>query len=711
MDHEPDVHRRDNENGVSEGPFEDVIQIHDNEDPCEEAELDDDYDRELDEFNHGMVRVWDEDSDNDDDGQARTNQPGSIVPPLQLTGERRRRKREFPSMSNWWRTLLIGSAEPGTLSTGHVAMNMFSSSLHPGVLLAIPVYFSKTDVVPGMLILTLVALLSIFGGGLWVSLGRYVGGSTIESITSKAFGMNTRWKKNIGHAISSIALVVYCTGAAVIAYHAMTDLLIQVFMHYTIRGQIFHDRAFVTLAVGGFLTLPLLLTTTPKRNMFQIQSWTVLLFYPAIIGILLMRINEWTITGLRKGSRNLSGEESMVLVPQPYLPDNSWPWASTAMLPLLVLSASPVQVLAHSRSLRRKTAYDSNVMAFFFAQLCQVILMLLVTYVLGVDVGLIGSSKLSAGLHANFFNAFPLDDNYINAARALFILLLAAHLTVCLASARSCWSRFFKLLNLHPLRNMTPPTPHIIRQQANAQTRPSAPQMFSPAWLPSSWHSPLVRQMNNVPQDVQVWQRVKSLQDKLAAIILWSITAFPAYFSGVGGVFRRNEKEGEELRFLRSLEYIGILGAVVGFILPALNWLVLFKIRRPRAILLLQSNSMRRRISRFLLSPLSTLIGKTSYASEDTEPLLSENSENPPLDDHGHPCHPMSISIPNHTNEHSSNNCDDATLILLARKECELQRKSRRRRRWQEFLVVLFLVPFGLLLIAAAFIELLQGGY
>ena len=41
--------------------------------------------------------------------------------------------------------------------------------------------------------------------------------------------------------------------------------------------------------------------------------------------------------------------------------------------------------------------------------------MLLVTYVLGVDVGLIGSSKLSAGLHANFFNAFPLDDNYINA--------------------------------------------------------------------------------------------------------------------------------------------------------------------------------------------------------------------------------------------------------------------------------------------------------
>ena len=67
MAHEPDVHRRDNENGISEGPFEDVIQIHDNEDPCEDAELDDDYDRELDEFNHGMVRVWDEDSDNDDE--------------------------------------------------------------------------------------------------------------------------------------------------------------------------------------------------------------------------------------------------------------------------------------------------------------------------------------------------------------------------------------------------------------------------------------------------------------------------------------------------------------------------------------------------------------------------------------------------------------------------------------------------------------------
>lgn len=711
MDNEPDVNRHESENCLLERPFEDVIQIHDNEEPCEEAELDEDYDREQDEFNHGMVRVWDEDSDNDDDVQEHTNQPKSIVPTLHLGGKGRHGRREFASMWKWWRTLLIGSAEPGTLSVGHVSMNMFSSSLHPGVLLAIPVYFSKTDIVYGMLILTLVSLLSIFGGGLWVSLGRYVGGNTIESITSKAFGMNTRWKKNVGHAVSSIVLIVYCTGAAVIAYHAMTDLLIQVFMHYTTRGQIFHDRAFVTLAVGGFLTLPLLLTTTPKRNMFQIQSWTVLLFYPAIISILLMRINEWTLPGLRKGTIQSSGEDSVVLVPRPYLPDNSWPWASTAMLPVLVLSASPVQVLAHNRSLRRKTAYESNVMAFFFAQICQVILILSVTYVLGINVGLVGTSKLSGSLHANFFNALPLDDNYVNAARGLFILLLAAHLTVCLASARSCWSRFLNFLNVHPLRSMAPPTPYIIRQQGNAQMRRNAPQIFSPAWLPSSWYSPPAAQLDNLPPDVQAWQRSKSLRDKLAAIVLWSITAFPAYFSGVGGVFRRDEKEGEELRFLRSLEYIGILGAVVGFILPALNWLVLFKIRRPRAILLLQSKSMRRRISRYLLSPLSTLIGKSSYASEDTEPLLSQNSESPRIDDHGPPSHLMSINIPNHTNEHSSNNCDDATLILLARKERQLQKKSRGRRRLQEFLVVLALVPFGLLLIVAALIELLQGGY
>lgn len=670
-----------------------------------------DVDPEQVNFNLGTLHVWDEDSDDEGENEPQTEQP--TIPSLRLGENMHDMREDFPHMWNWWRTLLIGSAAPGTLTMGHVTMNLYSSSLNPGVLLAIPVYFSKTEVGPGMIVLALVALLSIFGGGLWVSLGRYVGGHTIESITSKAFGMNTRWKRNIGHGVGSIALVAYCTGAAVIAYHAMTDLLLQVFYHYTTKGQLFHDRAFVTLAVGGFLTLPLLLSTTPKRNMHQIQSWAVLLFYPAIIGILLIRLNEWIIPGVHKGSVHLPERDTTIFVPRPHLRENTWPWATTAMLPLLTLSASPAQILAHYRSLRRRSPYESNVMLFFMAQLLQVMLMLLVTYVLGVHIGLVGTAKLEGDLHANFFNALPLDDDYINLARILFAFLLAAHLTVCLASARSCWSRLLNLLNLHPLRAMLPPTPHIIRRRMFAQMRGSGSQDCSPAFLPPSRYSPPVS--DAVPEqalhEVIVWQRFKTMRNVIAGIVLWCITAFTAYFSGVGGVFRRNEKEGEELRFLRSIEYIGIIGAIVGFVLPAVNWLVLFKIRRPRAILLLQTKSMSRRISRYLLSPLSTLIGKSTYPSGEDEPLLEQSGRNEQASNFRRSSHSMRVDLPNHLNEHTANNCDDATLILLARKERELQRKSRGRRRFQELLVVVALIPFGLFLVIAALIELQAGGY
>ncbi|WFD22649.1 hypothetical protein MEQU1_001323 [Malassezia equina] len=183
-----------------------------------------------------------------------------------------------------------------------------------------------------------------------------------------------------------------------------------------------------------------------------------------------------------------------------------------------------------------------------------------------------------------------------------------------------------------------------------------------------------------------------------------------AFFSGVGGVFMREEKEGEELRFLRSLETIGLVGAFVGFILPALIWLVLFRIRRPRAILMLQTNSMRRRINQYLLSPLSNLIGKTTYPEE--EPLLAQQMHHSNAEaGSSRNIQSASVTMPNHLNEHTSSNCDDATLILLARKERDLQRKTRFRRRFQELLVVLALLPFGLLLVIMALIELLEGGF
>lgn len=657
------------------------------------SDTSDEFQREVD---HGVIHLWDEDSDDED--TPREPSPPAMLP---FALERRAKNLHVPSLGRWWRTLLIGSAEPGSLTVGHVAMNLFSSSLHPGVLLAMPVYFVRAGIVPGMLMLVFIALLGGFGGGLWVTLGRYVGGNTLESITGKACGMHTRWKRNLGYGISSIVLVVYCTGAAVVGYHAMTDLLLQVFFHYAYQGDWLHDRAFVTFAVGGVLTLPLLLTTAPKRHIIQIQSWSVVLCYPVIIGIMFARMNDWHLPGMRVRPwsdvrAEMAESLTTTLVPMPSWKDYTWPWASTSMLPLLTLSAVPAQILAHNRSLRRKFVYESNAAAFLLAQLCQVTLVVLTTYVLAVDIGMFGTQKLLGGLHANFFSSFPLDDDYVNAARLLFSVLLAAHLVVCLASARSSWSRLLNLFNVHPLRSVAPPTPQMMRHPP--MRRMASNMSASPRWLPPPARNPHSPPWYEAP-DVRRWRGFRTLRSALAGVVLWTITAVTAFSSGVGGFFRRNEREGEELRFLRSIEAIGIGGALVGFILPSIIWVVLFWIRRPRAILLLQSKSMRRRISKYVLSPLSALIG-TRVHSDETESLLSEVHE-----------HSVAEDMPNHNNEQSAANCDDATLILLARKERQLQQQSLGRRRFQEFLVVVALMPFGLALVIASAVELLQGGY
>jgi len=486
----------------------------------------------------------------------------------------------------------------------------------------------------------------------------------------------------------------------------MTDLLLQVFFHYSLPGQIFHDRAFVTLAIGGLLTLPLLLSTTPKRNMIQIQSWTVILFYPAIVIIMLLRIGDWNLHGFWDPDY-ISNSGSVAMVPSLKLRGYLWPWASTAMLPLFTLSASPPQILAHNRSLRRKNVYDSNVKSFLIAQMIQISLLLFTTYMVAIQVGVFGASKMLGGLHANFFSSLPLDDDYVNVCRVLFSILLASHLTVCLASARSCWSHLLNVFNVHPLRSVQPPTPHFMKRSTPSRRTRSSSTFPSPAWLPSASRS--IEPISEFPE-VIAWKRFKLLRDMLAGFTLWTITALTAFFSGVGGVFMREEKEGEELRFLRSLETIGLVGAFVGFILPALIWLVLFRIRKPRAILMLQTKAMRRRINQYLLSPLSNLIGKSTYLEE--EPLLGQQAPcsyteaGPSRSTQSFP-----VAMPNHLNEHTSSNCDDATLILLARKERDLQRKSRFRRRFQELLVVLALLPFGLFLVIMALIELLEGKF
>lgn len=426
---------------------------------------------------------------------------------------------------------------------------------------------------------------------------------------------------------------------------AMTDLLLQVFFHYAKVGSVLHDRAFVTLFVGGFLvrdrtyqTLPLLISKTPKRSLIQIQSWTVVVCYPVIIAIMYARMGRW-LPSLPSPAE------------APVADVYTWPWASTAMVPLLVLSASPAQILAHNRSLRRKGAYVSNVRTFYMAQCCQSLLALLLIYVVGVDIGMVGSEELHGGLHANFFSALPIDDNMVNAARVLYAVLLAAHLCLCLASARSSWSRLLNAMNIQPWRT----------------TRPSqrdAPSDASPVHAPTSWRvSDLQLPLVHAPPGAEdrAWRQFRNVRSVLSGLVLWSITALAAFFSGVGGVFRRGEKVGEELRFLRSMEVIGVGGAVVGFIMPAIIWLVLFRIRRPRAILLSQSQSMRRRMSRYLLSPLTALVPSTQSA--EREPLL--------------PASEPEAQIPTHENEETPTTRDEATFILLARKERELQQRTR----------------------------------
>lgn len=171
---------------------------------------------EEEEDNQDTLHLWDEDSDEEDQPKPKRK---SILP-FARDGQ-----PHLPNLANWWRTLLMGSAAPGTLSTGHVAMNLLSSGLHPGVLLAMPVYFTRAGVLSGLIVLVFVTMLAAFGGALWITLGRYVGGNTIESITGRAFGMNTQWKRNVGLGLSSVTLVVYCTGAAVIGYHGASPRL------------------------------------------------------------------------------------------------------------------------------------------------------------------------------------------------------------------------------------------------------------------------------------------------------------------------------------------------------------------------------------------------------------------------------------------------------------------------------------------------------
>ena len=465
--------------------------------------------------------------------------------------------------------------------------------------------------------------------------------------------------------------------------------------------------------VGGALTLPMLVVPLPKRALVQLASWTVVLVYPIVLVLMLHRIHFWRDMGgighvlkwllhgvLHRPHRpgtpaaeaaGMAAEAPVHVASRLGTRVKLWPWATTSMLPVLTMSASPAQILLHNRSLQRPNLYQSNVKTFFFSQLIQMLLMILVTYLLGVEVGLLGARDMHGDLHTNFFTSFPMDDNTINAARLLFCLLLATHLGLCLATARSSWSRLLKLLHLLPRRS-----------GGGAEAPVPAPGQASAL---SGFR------LNWTALGAFYRHHRKQLRDVLSGLVLWSITAGLAYSSGVGGFFRRSEKDGAELRFLRLIEAFGLLTVLVGILLPALNWLVMFRIRRPRAILQARSSAaMRQSMQNYLFGPPSSLMRTRRPAHPDPEvqPLLAEEEQARVAPSHAFDPNPF---MPNHVNEEDPNTRDEATLILLARKERELQRMSRHRRIVQEIVVVALILPFGLFLFFSAGIELLRGGY
>lgn len=81
-------------------------------------------------------------------------------------------------------------------------------------------------------------------------------------------------------------------------------------------------------------------------------------------------------------------------------------WAPFSLLPLLTLSSSPLQIMAHNRSLRRKGLSGSNVKAFMGAQAGQVFFIVGLSVAFGVGIGTKGiQDRLRAEIHREWMTA------------------------------------------------------------------------------------------------------------------------------------------------------------------------------------------------------------------------------------------------------------------------------------------------------------------
>ncbi|KAE8227123.1 hypothetical protein CF319_g371 [Tilletia indica] len=777
------------------------------------------------------------------DRRARRDGSADLMPlpiPFSLTSKQRR---------SCWR-FLTSPPTQNSLSAPAVTLNLFAGSLHPAVLLSMPYYFERTGLALGLVGLLGVGFLSGVGGGLWIVLARYVGRNddednpeetmsradhaarkrakkianygeggnmtTLEGVTGAALGRHTLWKRTLGRTISGVLLAAYATGTAFLAYFAMADLLLQVLLHYSPRGVPTHDRLFVTAVVGGLLTAPFVIFPLAKRTLIRISTACAVVLYPVLITALLVKIYTMDL------DTPLPPFQAQGPNAQPLHPPSIW--APYSLLPVLTLSSSPLQIIQHNRSLRRIGMSRSNTKAFMAAQAGQVFLVAGFGVAFGIGVGTHGMGRrLGIALaHPNLMASLPADDHLFNTARVCFVLLLATHFALCLVTARSSWGRLLRLYHLNPFRyrrgqgqtesaelaaspnRASNATPAGSRQSAAsarssaAASQPSSgrasqtnstPQQTSPA-PPTFAHSgSFPSPKRKLPRQ---WNRLS--RNALGGLILWCFCASTAYLSGVGGLRRsRNEKAGEEARFVRSAEIVGLLGAAVGFVLPGLVWVVLFHVRRPRAILLAGSLGQqvaavaqelgsragawlrglsiarRERLERERRRRIAAGMGggsgagyfsRRAAANEDEERtglLAEDEEEHVDADDEGEGEQgrnvasdhhnkapqinmPRSVGSPSQSvqpvipriaaaagradddDDDGSGNVarsggqerarsPDPLAVLLVQKERQLQRRRRGRRLYQDLLVLVAVLPFGMALVVLGAIELSRGGY
>lgn len=495
------------------------------------------------------------------------------------------------------------------------------------------------------------------------------------------------------------------------------------------------------------MTTPLVIFPLAKRTLIRLSTFLAALLYPITLVMLLFYIYY-------------ESPQSDTPAPPPKTPSLNpmHPpsiWAPFSLLPLFSLSASPLQIIAHNRSLRRTGISGSNVKAFMLAQSAQTMAAVGLGVGFGVGVGTRGmGERLGVEIHPNLFTSLPLSDS-LNFARVLFILILSSHLALCLVTARSSWARLLKLLNLNPLRKRT-------REGGEAGADDDVEEQTSALRDESNEGSSSVTTHGIQSQQSQGGHKRKKAprrwtrpaRDALAGLLLWLLTSTTAYLSGVGGFHRRRgDKEAArpddlavEARFTRGQEVIGLIGAGVGFVLPALVWIILFHVRQPRAILPPFATEMGKTASEWFLGPQSVLARqrrrlfanrtpatrRDEGGAEEQQPLLDSPEEDEEESQRAYrrslhdraTLSPGSVaptgykSMPSDANEGSSEDGqphshqgDAATRILLARKERQLQKRTRGRRMYQDGIVLAGILPLGFALIVLGAIDLRHGGW